>query len=108
MSNNNIAEVSQLEDLLKSPDMEMDIIRPANIYSSVFDIQVKHKAFKDAIETLERMKISVPHFTSYLDKDAVLVACQAQKISFDQYLRTNIPDADMDQQEEIKEFIKAK
>lgn len=95
--------VVQLESLLRSS--YSGLLKPRNIYSALFKVQVQHQLDSEALQTLDVMKSTVPRFMEYLDRETVKKFCIKCNISPDIYLSNEGNEAD-DMQDEIKEVIK--
>lgn len=98
-------KIAQLEGLLKSPSLELGILKAANIYSAVFHLQIEHKMSREALATLNAMKTTIPSFMNYLNYESVSQLCSTMNIPLSTYINQEINDEEENNTEEIRERI---
>lgn len=103
-STTNPQNIAQFENLLSSPNLSVGILKPGNVYSTIFQLYVDHQLFNEALHTLNGMKTTIPNFMNYLNSQQVSRLCLTLKISPSLYLSQETQDGE-ENPEDIKEII---
>lgn len=98
--------ISQFESLLNSSGMELGILKPGNIYSTVFQLYFNHQMFNEALQTLNGMKTIMPNFMRYLNPNTVANLCSTLHIPPESYLQKSNQEGE-ENVDDIKEMIKS-
>ena len=98
-------KIVQLESLLKSSSLELGILKPANIYSAVYHLQMEHKMSREALATLNAMKATIPSYMNYLNYESVSQLCSMMNIPPSTYITQAVNDEEENNTEEIRERI---
>lgn len=106
MSKADPKNIPQFESLLRSPNLDLGILKPGNIYSTVFQLYFDHQMFSEALQTLNGMKTILPNFMNYLDPNTVAKLCSALHIPPELFIKKNTQDGD-ENSEDIREVIKS-
>lgn len=104
MSVTNPQAIAQFEGILGSPNLDLGILKPGNIYSTIFQLYVDHELHSEAFQTLNGMKETIPNFMNYLDSETVSKLCLSLNVSPALYLKQDNQDGD-ENPEDIREVI---
>lgn len=104
MSATNSQVIPQFESILSSPGMDLGILRPGNVYATIFQLYVDHQMHNEALQTLDGMKTTIPNFMTYLDRDTVSKLCFTLNLSPTLYLKQDFQDEE-ENPEDITEII---
>lgn len=102
----NPKEIAQFESILNSPSLELGILKPGNVYSTIFQLYVDHNLHSEALQTLNGMKTVIPNFMHYLDSEIVTKLCLILNISPAPYLNQDVHDKE-ENSEDIREVIRS-
>ena len=103
-SETNPKSIAQFEGILNSPNLDLGILKPGNIYSTIFQLYIYHQLHNEALQTLNGMKATIPNFMNYLDNDSVSQLCLTLNVSPALYLQQDNQDGD-ENPEDIREVI---
>ncbi|KZS12398.1 Intraflagellar transport protein 140 [Daphnia magna] len=104
MSATNSQVIPQFESILSSPGMDLGILRPGNVYATIFQLYVDHQMHNEALQTLDGMKTTIPNFMTYLDRGTVSKLCFTLNLSPTLYLKQDFQDEE-ENPEDITEII---
>lgn len=99
--------ISQFDGLLRSHAMELGILKPGHIYAAIFKLQMEHKLYQEALNTLNMMKSQVSNVLAFLNSSEIASLCTTLNIPTDVYLRNNLFE-EGDTSDEIAEVIRQK
>ena len=91
---NPLEGIVKLEALLKASDLQLGILRAGNIYSSIFNVQLQHHFYEEALQTLKSMSSSIPNFMQYLDRESVTSLCHTRGLSPNSFLTQSTENND--------------
>lgn len=104
MSATNSQVIPQFESILNSPDLDLGILKPGNVYATIFQLYIDHQMHNEALQTLNGMKTTIPNFMSYLDGGTVSNLCLTLNLSSTLYLKQDVQDGE-ENPEDITEII---